>query len=170
MVPKRPIRCLSISSNIADYAPAYDSLINACSSLPSNENSNIRRIREHNANVQRVFSLDNIRRFLRYNTQNPNLSAADKEKQKKVINDAINNYKTTSTKFLTEINSLVAALDPTTVSQECQQTIQTASIAQITEANALVLYPKEMCDAFNSALATFQNAIDSAYTKIGKTP
>ncbi|XP_031631381.1 uncharacterized protein LOC116345823 [Contarinia nasturtii] len=165
--PKRPVICLSIDTNVRDYAPNYDSLINTFASLSYRENPALRRLREHNSNVQRVFSLDNIRRFLRYNTQNPNLTADEKNKQKTTVNEALNNYKTATATFLTEINTLATSIDPTTTMQECQQTAQSAAIASIGDANALTAYSKEMCENLNNVIAIFETALEGAYSKVG---
>lgn len=118
-------------------------------------------------------SLDNIRRYSRYNIQlslNAAISAADKEtqmtSQRPIVDQAIKNYNTGATKYQTNVKSLVGKLDVTPVMQNCQQVVQTGSIGQMTEANKLIALPSIICEELNTVYATFEKALDDAYIKM----
>lgn len=160
-----------------DYTTNYDPITNACASLAFREIPALRQLREHNANVQRTLSLDNMRRYARYNirlSSNTTISQADKNKrmadEKKIVDDAISNYRTTSDQYLAVINNLGMRLDATSVMQQCQEMAQTAYVGQMSTANALISSPVQLCDEFNSIYARFQQAMDAAYRKIGAQP
>lgn len=163
-----------IFHNSRDYTTNYDAITNACAALAFRDQPGVTRLRDHNNNVLRTISLDNMRRYSRYNIQlsaNTTISQNDKNtrmtREKQIIDDAINNYKTTSQQYLAVINDLAQRIDPSTVLQNCQTQAQTAYVNQMTTANTLSAIPNEICTSFNDILRTYQQSSDAAYRKMG---
>lgn len=119
-------------------------------------------------------SLDNMRRYSRYNiqlSQNSSLTAEQKQKltteQRPIVDKAIAGYNTIATKYQTDVKALIDKLDATATMQLCQTTAQTAMISQINDANALIATPNSICDQLQTAYAAFEKSYTSSYTKIG---
>lgn len=175
LTPRRKVRCSNFDKNTQDYTTNFDPLTTICSSFAFQEASALQQLRNHNTNVQRIMSLDNMRRYSRHNIQlstNTTIKAEEKKKlmdqQKPIVDKAISNYKITANKYLTEINTLASKLDPTSTMQDCQQITQTATISQMSDANGLIILPTTICDEFNSAYAAFEKSLDAVYVKIGQ--
>lgn len=157
-----------------DYTTSYESLTNNCASLAYREVPAVRQIREYITNVQKTMSLDNMRRYARYTTQlttNTTISAEQKQKlmneTRPIVDKALSDYNATASKYQDLVKTLTTKLDVTPVMQQCQQQTQNSTISQMSNANGLILLPIEMCDKMNSAYATFEKAMEAAYTKIG---
>lgn len=172
LTPRHLIRCGDFNRNIREYMANYDPLINACLSLAFRMPSAVRQIKEHNTNVYRT--MNDIRRYERYISSmisNRKISSEERQQQLTKVQTAIqtasNNFKTTSDKYLEEIDKLVTKLDTTSVMQACTQIIQKATITQMTDANALMTLPTGMCNQLLSAYAKYEKTMDASYTKIG---
>lgn len=175
LTPRRKVRCSSIDQNTQEYTTSFDTLTTLCSSLAFEDKPALRQLRDHNTNVQRIMSMDNMRRYSRHKIQlSMNTTISDQEKkrlmdeQKPIVDKAIANYKIIADKYLTEINTLATKLDPTATMQECQQITQTATISQMSDANGLIILPTTICDEFNSAFAVFEKSLDAVSVKIGQ--
>lgn len=132
-------------------------------------------MREYITNVQKTMSLDNMRRYSRFTielTASRRVTAEQKQqlmnKNGKIVDNAITGYSTIATKYQDQIKTLAAKLDVTPAMQECQQQVQNSTISQMTNANSLMSLPTKICDEMNSAYATFEKALESAYSKIGE--
>lgn len=172
--PRSPIRCGIFNRNVQDYTTSFDLLTKTCASLAYREVSAVRQLREYIANVQKTMSLDNMQRYARYTTQlttDTQITAEQKQKKmdesRPIVDKALTDYNTNATKYQEQVKTLVAKLDATPVMQQCQQQAQNSRISQMSDANALMLLPAEMCDKMNSAYAAFEKVMDASYTKIG---
>lgn len=174
LTPKRSIRCASFSQNVRDITTDYNTLANTCASLAFSQTSAAQQMPIYITNVQRTMSLDNMRRYSRYNIQlsnNNSLTAEQKQKltteQRPIVDKAITEYTNIATKYQTEVKTLLDKLDPTSAMQTCQTTAQTALISQINDASTLMAMPNSICDKLKSAYATYEKSIAAIYTKIG---
>lgn len=154
----------------------YEALENACGSLAFSQTAAAQQFQPYITNVQRTMSLDNMRRYARYNIQlstNSSLTPEQKQKltteQRPIVDKAITGYNTIATKYQTEVKTLLDKLDVTATMQLCQSTAQNSMISQINDANALIAEPNSICDQLKSAYAAFEKSLSSAYTKIGAT-
>lgn len=168
------MRCWPINRNPRDYVANYESLSNTCASIAFRQPGAVRQFTEYIINVQRTMSLDNMRRYSRYNIQlstNNSISAEEKQRraavERPIVEGAIANYSRIANEYQERTRILLASLDPTPTMQECQRITQSAFISQMSDANGLIALPARLCDQFNSAYALFERAYDGAYTKIG---
>lgn len=172
LTPIRSISCGIFSQNIRDYVTNFDPLINAISALTFRESVAVRRLKEHNQNVHRA--MGDMRRYIDYNRKLNNDRSKTTEEKQKILTDqnaaiatANTKYLETSKQYQTQIEDLAKSLDATNTMQECQQTIQSTSMAQSLVASKLIAIPDQMCAEFKSAYAAFEKALHAAYILIG---
>ncbi|XP_055312350.1 uncharacterized protein LOC129574391 [Sitodiplosis mosellana] len=169
---KRSIPCSSFSRNLNDYTINYQPLLDECTAQAFKEPAAVEKLKKHNSDVYKVVS--DMRQYTAYNRRLLNSNRFSRQEQTKILQNqfaaikkANEEYKTTQQTSLTQIDQLVAQLDPTQAMQTCRDTILTANIQMTVTANELIDLPNQLCDQFKATLDTFNTALGKAYTLIG---
>lgn len=141
-------------------------------SFTNGEPAAVRLLKENNRKVfQAMNDFKRYQDFIKKIQSDSRLKDNEKQAKLTALQDAIKTasikYRDTADKFLNDIDTAAKELGTTEFVQKCSDAIQDVSLAQLTEATALMNLPRNSTAEYNKFYLNFEKALDAAYNKIG---
>lgn len=162
VTPRRPVRCPISIINYMEFETGVTRAINEIDRLRDNRQPRINQLKDFFKRGSNTMFTETMRRYQR---KSVSLTQQQRDNYTKTVETAIGKYKNIRNQFIKDLDAQMKDSGSEQRLMELQDKLETTKLKLATTKTDLIIFPKTICDEFNSKYAPVQTLFDEITLK-----